>query len=69
MVSCHRGALEVLLSLGSSVLDAHETPRKKESPKGPLSPRVERPKVDLALIEQAVSSLPAIKEAAPAGVP
>lgn len=63
----------VLLSLGSSVLDTHDTPRKKEaSPRAsgrafeptrtPQQALPDRPKVDLALIEQAVSSLPAIKE-------
>lgn len=68
----------VLLSLGSSVLDSHDTPRKKDnSPRAlnssqsgrafeptrtPQQALPDRPKVDLALIEQAVSSLPAIKE-------
>lgn len=76
----------VLLSLGSSVLDTHDTPRKKEaSPRALNSSQSgrafeptrtsqqalpDRPKVDLALIEQAVSSLPAIRESrgeAPSG--
>ncbi|CAJ1456179.1 unnamed protein product, partial [Effrenium voratum] len=66
----------VLLSLGSSVLESHETPRKKADPSPrAVSSQSSRayeptrsqalsdyPKVDLALIEQAVSSLPAIKE-------
>ncbi|CAE7194651.1 unnamed protein product [Symbiodinium sp. CCMP2592] len=66
----------VLLSLGSSVLETHDTPRRKDgspravsaqSARGAFEPNrsqalSDRPKVDLALIEQAVSSLPAIKE-------
>jgi len=68
----------VLLSLGSSVLETHDTPRRREggspratssqSARGAYEPNrsqqalSDRPKVDLALIEQAVSSLPAIKE-------